>query len=103
MMYRVSLVKDDNLKQELKALKKAGVFNEFEKKTQGILKSNPLGGKPLTKDLKGKGLYRYKLLKDWRIIYYIDTREKEVKILSVDNRKRVYDDPSDILKRLDNC
>jgi len=100
MIYTVSLVNDENLKQELKVLKKAGIFSSFEKKTTGILRLNPLGGKPLSGDLQG--LYRYRLLKDWRIIYYVDTTHKEVKILSVDNRKRIYNDPSDILKRLDN-
>jgi hypothetical protein len=50
-MYTVSLVNDENLKQELKALKKAGIFSAFEKKTTGILRLNPLGGKPLSSDL----------------------------------------------------
>jgi mRNA-degrading endonuclease RelE of RelBE toxin-antitoxin system len=99
-MYTVSLVNDENLKQELKALKKAGIFSDFEKKMKGTLCRNPLGGKRLSNDLKG--LYRCKLLKDWRIIYYVDTTQKNVKILSVDNRKSIYNDSSGIKKRLVN-
>lgn len=99
MTYTVRLSHAKNLKQELLALKKAGIYPAFEKKLTGVLAVSPLSGKPLRHQLKG--FYRYKLLGDWRIIYHVDVGLKEVTILSVDNRKSIYEDPDDVLKRFE--
>jgi len=87
------------LKKELKKLKASGLFNDFEKVKDNKLKKRPLDGKPLGGKLEG--LLRIKLLKDWRIIYQVESLEQVVWIVSVIPRKDAYIDEDELLSRLD--
>jgi addiction module RelE/StbE family toxin len=97
-MYTILLDDASNsLKKELQTIKKAGLLPTFKKVVETKIASRPLSGKPLTGQLVG--LYRYKLLGDWRIIYSVFTAEKQVLILAVRPRGNAYDNQSLLAKR----
>jgi mRNA-degrading endonuclease RelE of RelBE toxin-antitoxin system len=99
MSYTIHYSNKTSFKKELLAFKKSGLWSEFEKKRDTILKVRPLSGKPLQYELNG--FFRVKLLKDWRIIYKVFAETKSVLIVSVSARSESYDDVQELLKRLD--
>ena len=52
-----------------------------------ILKYNPFVGKKL--EYRGRHLYRYRI-GDYRIVYRVDKKEKDVVVLKIRHRKEVY-------------
>jgi addiction module RelE/StbE family toxin len=97
-MYTILLDDTSNsLKKELQTIKKAGLLPTFKKVVETKIASRPLSGKPLVGNLAG--LYRYKLLGDWRIIYKVFATDKQVLILAVRPRGDAYDNPHLLAKR----
>ncbi|MEN8153055.1 MAG: type II toxin-antitoxin system RelE/ParE family toxin [Acidobacteriota bacterium] len=77
----------DKAVADLKKLDKDHAKRIVEKIKNYLVKDPLSMGKPL----KGmfKGMYRYRF-GDYRILYVIDKQEKEISIMTLDHRKKVY-------------
>jgi mRNA interferase RelE/StbE len=82
-MYRVEVA--PRAKQELKTLTK--LYRKAFAQALEELKDNPFAGKPLTRDLAGKLVYKIGV---YRIVYKINQKDKIVSILSAGHRKTIY-------------
>ncbi len=51
------------------------------------VKEDPLLGKPLTRDLARRFVFKFK---DYRIIYKVNLKDQMIDILEADHRERVY-------------
>lgn len=100
MVYTIRYSTARGFKKEVQAVKNAGYDKQFKEKIEKIIKIRPLSGKPLSLELAG--LFRVKLLKDWRIIYSVIPETKHVLIIAVRPRSIAYDDPDELNKRREN-
>lgn len=77
---------DHRIEKDIKSLPE-DITKQALDKIETILKYNPFIGKKL--EYKGKHLYRYRI-RDYRMVYTIDIKNKEVIIFRIRHRKEVY-------------
>ena len=89
-MYEIVI--PDNLQLNLRSIPQK-VLRKLLQDVKARLRNNPAVAEPPTvKQLKGwKGLYRLRILKDYRAIYRIDQDSKVVTLLIVGHRSKVYE------------
>jgi mRNA interferase RelE/StbE len=63
------------------------VIRRLLDRIESVLGLNPLAGKKL--EYRGRELYSYRV-RDYRVIYAIDARKKEITIYRIRHRKEVY-------------
>ena len=83
-MYNVKY--EHRVSKDLKDLPK-DIIKQALNKIETILKSNPLAGEKL--EYRGIQLYKYRI-RDYRIIYTINTGRKEIIVIRIRHRKGVY-------------
>lgn len=71
--------------KQIKKLKKEYQTEVIE--ILGEIKEDPLLGKPLSRELNRRFVYKFKA---YRIIYKVNLRDEVVNILDADHRERVY-------------
>lgn len=71
--------------RQIKRLKKQYQIEVIE--ILGEIKEDPLLGKPLSRELNRRFVYKFKA---YRIIYKVNLEDKVVSILDADHRERIY-------------
>jgi len=83
-MYKIKY--EHRVEKDLKYLPKELVKQALDK-IENVLSQNPFAGQKL--EHRGKIFYKYRV-RDYKIIYTIDTNEKQIGIYRIRHRKEVY-------------
>jgi mRNA interferase RelE/StbE len=83
-MYKV--LYEHNVKKDLRSLPKK-LIKQVLDRIESMLANNPLAGARL--EYHGKKLYKYRV-RDYRVIYTINTEKNTIEIYRIRHRKEVY-------------